>query len=125
MKSKFLLLSLMSVLISGCSEQSRIESERKQDIEGQKAAQKDLIDRRANELKENAQREGSESLRTLDNEQKQLELEKRAIDDEKRDIQKRTDFAKKNIDDQSAACKKVVDNNAQRAKAQLDSLKVR
>lgn len=125
MKAKLLVLGAMAVIVSGCSEQSRIVSERKQDIDNQKSVQKELIDQRASELKEDSQRQGNDSLRTLDNEQKQLDLEKRAIDSEKSDVQKRMDFAKKDIDQQTAACKKVVDNNAQKAKAAIDSLKVR
>jgi hypothetical protein len=120
MKVRHIVLGLLAAAMSGCSAQNQLMSEEKHDIDKQKEAQKQLIDRRTNELKEDVQQRSDQSVRALDTEDKQLDLQKHEIFGEKNDVRKRADFLKKDIDQQAETCKKTVDLNAQTAKEQIN-----
>jgi hypothetical protein len=121
MKTKYALFACcISTVFAACSEQSHELSNRKQEIDKERDAQKQLIDRRANELKEDVQQRTEDSQRSLDADRKQIETQKGEIDNEKRGLQKRAEFLKKDLDQQAQTCKKQVDLNADSAKHRLD-----
>lgn len=66
------------------------------------------------------ERQSNQSVQALDAEKKQIDLQKTAIDNQKDDVKRHADFVKKDLDKQAAACKRVVEHNAENAKEQID-----
>jgi hypothetical protein len=106
--------------LSACSQQSREISERKHDIDQQVEAQKAMVDQRAAELKETVDSEKTQTVQALDADKRDLDAQKTIDENEKKDVNERAKFLKTNVDQQSAACKKVVNHNAELAKEQID-----
>jgi len=111
---------VMTAFLVGCSQQSQTLSEQKGDIDRQRELQKQLVERRADELKETVEEKRRLAQQQLDAENKQLDIQKKLNDENRRNIDKRADFMKGNLDQQEASSKKVVDRNAELAKDRLE-----
>lgn len=116
---RMLVLTACASTLVSCG-QSQV-SQLKEDVDKQKGLQKELVDRRTSELKEGVDLQVDQSLRALDAEKKQLDMEKVAVEGKKEDWRRHEDFTKKNLDKQAAASKKEIDRNADLLKAKIDA----
>lgn len=114
-----LALAACTSLLVGCG--SSQVSQQKEDVEKQKQLQKELVDRHTSGLKEGVARQTEENLRALDAEQKQLDMEKVAVDGKKNDWRRYEDFTKKHLDKEAEASKKEIDRNANLVKMKIDA----
>jgi hypothetical protein len=124
MRSRYIvgLLSLIGAgsLLFGCSQSGREAAELKSDVDKQKEIQKQVVDRRAEEIKENIAQKTKIGMKVLDSDKKQLDLEKVALDSRKDALKQYEDFADRNVDKQVTSIKKQIDRNADLAKLAVD-----
>jgi len=118
--SAILASGVIAALLAGCSQTTREISERKHDVDRQQKAQKQLVQRRTDELKENVDIQRKETLSRLDTEKKKLDLDKELIDQQKKEVDRRADYWKKEFDRQKEVSNKIIDRNVETAKKQID-----
>jgi len=118
--SAILASGVIAALLAGCSQTSREISERKHEIDRQEKSQKQLVQRRTDELKEDVDLQRKESLNRLDAEKKKLDLDKELIDQQKKEVDRRADYWKKDLDRQKEVSNKMIDRNVKTAKKQID-----
>ena len=118
--SAILASSAIVALLAGCSQTSREISERKNEIDQQAKAQKQLVQRRTDELKENVDLEAKESVNRIDAAKKRLDIDKAMLDEQKKEVDRRADYWKKDLDRQKDVSNKVIERNVKTAKQQID-----
>jgi hypothetical protein len=111
---------VIATLLAGCSQTGREISERKQEIDRQEKAQKQLVQRRTEELKEDVDLQRKESINRLDAEKKKLDLDKELIDQQKKEVDRRADYWKKDLDRQKEVSNKIIERNVKTVKKQID-----
>jgi hypothetical protein len=107
-------------VLAACSQHAQEVSEQKTDIDHQKDAQMQMVDNKALELKHNVETNKKLALQNINEQKKELSSQSQALDAEKAKVDASADYAKQNLDDQSAACKTKIKSNVDAAKAQVD-----
>lgn len=116
------MLSLIaaSSLLVGCGQASHEVAEQKKDVDKQKEIQKQLVDRRADEIKESIAQKTEVGIKALEANKKQLDLEKVALDSRKDALKQYENFAERDVDKQVVSIKKQIDRNADLAKVAVE-----
>ncbi len=119
----FLAAGLITGLCAGCG--NSLVSEHKRSVDRQAEAQKQLAENRADQLQDDVEVARKQSLNEIDARAKELDIKKDALTEERKEVDRRATFWKKDLDQQETASKNTIEHNADMLKDRIDESSAR